>query len=357
MPALQRSRTCHPGGHRRAGPACAAPPRPPGAKPRAGAVRGFSLAELLVSLVIIAILMTAMGSVMVLTGHAVGLSAAHAGEARVDDVVATIAAEQRLASRVTERTARSITFIVDRDHDGVSETVRYAWSGVPGEPLTRASNGGVPVILIPKCNRFNLSYVLKSTAAVAAAPDVEVASDVLLYAHDGGSSGASVNSANWVGQYFKPDWSTVAPGKTVTAWRVTRVEVVASRVASGTATAPWIVRLYPATSGTDLRPIVASKLDEQTMAASTMTLTNAPVTRYSSGAFVTNAGLDTAKGMVITIGPNTSSPSGFVGFDAASVDVAGQMMTSANSGGGYTVSPATRDLRVRVYGRYKYPAP
>jgi prepilin-type N-terminal cleavage/methylation domain-containing protein len=346
MPALQQSRMCHSGQRRRAGSSR------PGPRPA-----GVSLAELLVSLVIIAILMTAMGSVMVLTGHVVGLSAAHAGEARVDDVVATIAAEQRLASRVVERTARSITFVVDRDHDGVSETVRYAWSGIPGDPLTRSSNGGVPVVLIPKVNRFNLSYVLKSTAAVAPVPDVEIGSDVLLYSHDGGSAAASVTSANWVGQYFKPDWAAVAPGKTVTAWRVTRVEFVASRVASGTNTAPWIVRLYPATSGTDLRPVVASKLDEQTMAASSMTLSNSPTLRYSSGAFVTNAGLDTTKGMVITVGPNTTSPSGYVGFDAASSDAAGQMVTSANSGGGYTVSPATRDLRVRVYGRYKYPGP
>ena len=155
MPALQQIRSYYSGGNRRPGlarPATTGQSRSIiSADSRGGFSRpGFSLAELLVSLVIIAILMTAMGSVMVLTGHAVGLSAAHAGEARVDDVVATIAAEQRLASRILERTSRSITFLVDRDHDGVSETVSYSWSGVPGDPLIRSSNGGPAVILIPR---------------------------------------------------------------------------------------------------------------------------------------------------------------------------------------------------------------
>ena len=358
MPALRQLRTSHGNGPRRA-----ALPRPAPAiagRPRRSCPRpptGFSLAELLVSLVIIAILMTAMGSVMVLSGHAVGLSAAHAGETRVDDVVATIAAEQRLATRILERTARSITFVVDRDHDGVSETVSYSWSGVPGDPLLRSSNGGVPVVLIPKVNRFNLSYVLKSTAAAAPVPDVEIGNDVLLYAHSGGSTTTSVTTANWVGQYFKPDWASVAPGKTVSSWRVTKVEFVASRAVGSTFTTPWVVRLYPATSTLDQRPLLSDKKDEQTLSATAMTATNTPVTWYSSGTFTASAGLDSSKGMVITLGPNTGSPSGFVSLDSASIDPAGQMMTSANSGGGYTVSPLTRDLRIRVWGRYKYPGP
>ena len=120
---------------------------------------------------------------------------------------------------------------------------------------------------------------------------------------------------------------------------------------------PWVVRLYPATSTLDLRPLLTSKQDEQTLSATAMNAAATPTNWYSSNTFTANAGLDSTKGMVITLGPNTGSPSGVVSLDAASVDLAGQLMTSANSGGGYTVSPATRDLRIRVWGRYKYPGP
>jgi prepilin-type N-terminal cleavage/methylation domain-containing protein len=340
MPALEPFTSGHRGAPRRRDPAH----------------RGVSLAELLVSLVIIAILMTAMGSVMVLAGHAVGLSATHAGEARVDDVVATLAAEHRLASRITERTPTSITFVVDRDHDGVSETIRYAWSGKPGDPLTRSTNGGVPVILIPKVNRFNLSYLLKSTAAAAPIPDVEIGNDVLLYSHTAGSSVNAVNTSSWVGQYFKPDWVSVAPGKTVTGWRVTKVEFIASRAVGSVGLAPWVVRLYNPISDADRRPDLSNKRDEQTLNASVMTATSSPTTWYSSGTFAGNTGLSKDSGMVITLGP-TGVPIGYVGFDSASTDAAGQMDVSSNGGLGYTASPTTRDLRIRVWGRYKYPGP
>jgi prepilin-type N-terminal cleavage/methylation domain-containing protein len=365
MPALQQIRSYYSGGNRRPGlarPATTGQSRSiiP-ADSRGGFSRpGFSLAELLVSLVIIAILMTAMGSVMVLTGHAVGLSAAHAGEARVDDVVATIAAEQRLASRILERTSRSITFLVDRDHDGVSETVSYSWSGVPGDPLIRSSNGGPAVILIPRVNRFNLSYVLKSTAAVVAVPDVEIGNDVLLYSHTTGTSTTGVSTSNWVGQYFKPDWAAVAPGKSVSSWRVTKVEFTAARnTGINPGTSPWVVRLYPAVNGvTDLRPdLTAGKKDEQTLSATAMAAATTPTVWYSSGVFSGNSGLDVNKGMVITLGGASSSPAGSVSYDGLSTDLAGQLLTSSNGGGIYTTQTATRDLRIKVWGRYKYPGP
>src|SRR5687768_6121485 len=95
--------------------------------PARGAARGVTLAELVISLLIISILSFTMGSVMVLSSKAVGLSATHAGDVRFDDVVATIASEQRFALSVTERTPRSIAFTVaDRDNDAVPESIRYA---------------------------------------------------------------------------------------------------------------------------------------------------------------------------------------------------------------------------------------
>src|SRR5437764_3386721 len=132
--------------------------------------RGLTLAELSVSLAVMATLMVAIGSIMVLTGRAVGMSTTQAAEARVDDLVATMASEQRMALTITERTPVSITFTVaDRDHDGQPETIRYAWSGTAGDPLTRQYNAQAPVVIAKDVQKFNINY-LTQTAAVATPP-------------------------------------------------------------------------------------------------------------------------------------------------------------------------------------------
>src|SRR5678816_2381193 len=87
---------------------------------------GLTLAELSVSLAIIATLMVAIGSVMALTGRAVGMTAAQASESRIDDLVATMASEQRMALSVNDLTPTSITFTVaDRNGDGQPDKISY----------------------------------------------------------------------------------------------------------------------------------------------------------------------------------------------------------------------------------------
>ena len=102
---------------------------------------GLTLAELSVSLAVIATLMVAIASIMVLTGRAVGMTAAQASESRVDDVVATMASEQRMALSVNELTPTSITFTVaDRNRDGQPEKISYTLSA--NGKLLRTENGG-----------------------------------------------------------------------------------------------------------------------------------------------------------------------------------------------------------------------
>ena len=52
-------------------------------------------------------------------------------------------ADLEFALAFSEKTDHALTFTVpDRDGDFISETIRYAWSGTPGDPLTRQYNGG-----------------------------------------------------------------------------------------------------------------------------------------------------------------------------------------------------------------------
>ena len=81
--------------------------------------RGFTLVELVVSVSIISVLVGAMGSVILIAGRTVELSAATGNSAPVD-VVARISADLQIALSISERTATAVTLIVpDRDGDGV----------------------------------------------------------------------------------------------------------------------------------------------------------------------------------------------------------------------------------------------
>jgi hypothetical protein len=321
---------------------------------RGAAARGLSLAELSVSLVIVGILSVTLGSVMVLTGRAVALSATQAGEARVDDLVSTIASEQRFALSVTERTPKSITFTVaDRDGDDAPETIRYAWSGLDGDPLTRQLNGGIPVTIVPSVHRFNLSYLVTTTAAAAPVADVESA-EVPLYVYESGSSQSAVSTLSWVGQYFKPDWTAVAPGKTVSAWRVTRVEFVAAKPVGAIGSSAWYVRLYNPGTGTDMRPS-GLPVEDQRLPIASLPVSGTASWITSPVAFSSNTGLDPSRGLCLVIGPQAFSPSGTVGFNSAGGGAGGAMLTSSNAGTTYNTPNASRSLRVRIYGRYKAP--
>jgi hypothetical protein len=62
------------------------------------------------------------------------------------------------AKSFTERTATAVTFTVpDRDGDNIDETIRYAWAGTPGDPLTYQLNGGTATTLADDVQQFNLA--------------------------------------------------------------------------------------------------------------------------------------------------------------------------------------------------------
>ena len=40
-----------------------------------------------------------------------------------------------------------------------------------------------------------------------------------LFTYEAGTSSSAVSALSWAGEYFKPDWATIAPGKTVTSFK------------------------------------------------------------------------------------------------------------------------------------------
>ncbi|MDA0835336.1 MAG: prepilin-type N-terminal cleavage/methylation domain-containing protein [Planctomycetota bacterium] len=106
---------------------------------------GFTFLELLISVLATGILLVGLNSAMFVALKASDTSLTPArvtneGLSRLNEMCA----ELQFALTVTELTATSITYTVpDRDDpDTNPETIRYAWSGTPGAPLTRQYNGG-----------------------------------------------------------------------------------------------------------------------------------------------------------------------------------------------------------------------
>ena len=128
--------------------------------------RGATLIEVLLSISITSVLLAATVSMLFVAQRAVasGADAADrlAQESRAMQMITT---DLSLATAFAERTDKAVTMTVpDRNGDGQSETIRYAWSGVGGDPLTRQVNGGTAVVLVPGVYQFRLTYLLKTLA-------------------------------------------------------------------------------------------------------------------------------------------------------------------------------------------------
>jgi len=124
-------------------------------------VRAFTMLEVMMSTVIVSMLMLAMSSVMVLSTRSITSQSEDVSKA--SDVIDEITTDLNLAMSFSEQTATAVTFTVpDRDGNAVSETIRYSWSGTPGDSIMRTYNGGSEVAVAEDVQYFSLEYILKT---------------------------------------------------------------------------------------------------------------------------------------------------------------------------------------------------
>ncbi len=182
--------------------------------------RGHTLIEMVTALAVVGILLLAAASAMLVASRAVDpdspLRTTHAAA----EAAARLAQELQVAEAFSERQSTSVAFTVaDRDADGSAETIRYAWSGTAGDPLTRACNGGTAVTVIQDVHDFHLGYEVKSETEQPDATRNE-SGETLLASHTTAEEpdNFAVKENKWPGQYFKP----TLPADAV-SWAVTRV--------------------------------------------------------------------------------------------------------------------------------------
>jgi prepilin-type N-terminal cleavage/methylation domain-containing protein len=119
---------------------------------------GFTLVEVLLSLALAAIVLSSMQSLIVIAGRAApDADGPQRATVEAADALERLASEVSVAVEVTELDSHEVGFTVnDWTGDGVVETIKYGWSGTPGDPLLRAVNGGDAAVVVDGVRRFEV---------------------------------------------------------------------------------------------------------------------------------------------------------------------------------------------------------
>ena len=139
---------------------------------------GYTLVELVVASASSMLLLAGMGGSIYFASQALDPDDSKTHKTNQAGIkVNHLMSEMGYATRFYERTPHAVTFAIpDRDGDGSEEKFRYAWSGVPGDPLTKELNGSAPSVLVKDIHGINFTYMTRS---VIAPPPVVVAREVV----------------------------------------------------------------------------------------------------------------------------------------------------------------------------------
>lgn len=128
---------------------------------------GYTLIEMLVASVSAGVLMVGMASTLMIASQSLELnSGGVTREADLHRALDRLTGDVRHAKGFTERTATAMTFTVpDRTGDGEDDTLRYAWSGVAGDPLTLEFNGATPIVVAGNVTGLNFDFLERQLLA------------------------------------------------------------------------------------------------------------------------------------------------------------------------------------------------
>lgn len=127
----------------------------------------YTLVELVISSAIATILVGGMTSSIYLASQALDVTEdTTTNHSRTTRALDQLVRDLRHAREFTERTSTAMTFTVpDRDGDGHRETLRYAWSGTSGDPITFAMNDEAGVDLVEDVTAVNFDYLERTLEA------------------------------------------------------------------------------------------------------------------------------------------------------------------------------------------------
>lgn len=189
---------------------------------------GHTLLEMLLSLVLLSIVMASVSSAVMFASKAVPDDSSPTGSLISDSSVLSRIAEDLEAARyVIEQTDHAVAVVVaDRNGDDLPERIRYAWSGIRGEPLFYQLNDEAAVVLVDAVSVFDLSYTLESASETLPVA-IYLGAESLVASYDSDDSGSDeqVTSTDWFAQSVTPALSADALG-----FLPTRAEVFSSKI-------------------------------------------------------------------------------------------------------------------------------
>lgn len=127
---------------------------------------GYTLMEMLAASASATVVVAGLTSAMIVASQTLDLSEQSvAARARGSRAVTQVLDDVSEALAFSERTPTAITFTVpDRTGDDAEEEIRYAWSGVEGDPLVYSLNG-VSSTLVDEVKRLDFDYITRTIDA------------------------------------------------------------------------------------------------------------------------------------------------------------------------------------------------
>src|SRR3990172_883335 len=188
--------------------------------------------ELVTAMVASAMLLAGLGSVMLISRQIAYAPSASAQRLEAAEVVQELADDLRFASFITQRSPYALAFVVaDRNDDGAEERIRYEWSGTPGDPLFRTTNGGTQVVVLESVQEFGLVYTVEtSTTSVETTAE---GTEVLLLGNTNVQSSFTreIKDDKWSAQKIDPGIFVSPAPANATGWNATRIDFQASSTA------------------------------------------------------------------------------------------------------------------------------
>lgn len=310
---------------------------------RSARPRAFTLVELMATLIILAIILTATQSAMMVAGKAVpngnGLIATQLRAGRALDM---IVADLQCATSITTATATDLQFVVpDRNSDAVAETIRYTWSGTAGAPLTRTYNGGTAVTILSNVKEFALVYD-KRTKALPTTYSESAETLLASYTSILSLNNWSVTDNDWIGQYFTP----TLPAST-TSWKITRAQFQAASTLlhSGGQTS---VQLCYSSGG-----LPVAVLDQVTLLESSLTL----LFTWQQVSFSNASGIPPGTGLCLIFTCAANSPSCQIQYQQLGSTASAANLVTTNFGSSGWITNPTMAMPYYIYGTITSPDP
>ena len=179
---------------------------------------GFTLIEMVMSLVILSVLLLACTSIVMMATRATGDTATrNLSQSQAADAASQMTDDLNVATNFSQRTSLATTFTVpDRLNSGAPQVVSYSWTGTPGDPLLRQFNGGPRTAILANVLNMNLAFNPRLMGP-APAPVEQV-----LFSHTTGGNPQDYNldDKNWGAQYFLPNLPVGTSSYTLTRVRL-----------------------------------------------------------------------------------------------------------------------------------------